>query len=890
MAAPQTTTMNVEESTPTPTAATETSPNNRSTTASSIFESARRNVERNAILEENRLLRQREIAVQSLHHDASYFGKLVSGVSRGDLRLYKPVLLAALQSKKPMSFLEYIDENLDWDEVAHPPFIPEEFRNDQEVIMALTTLPDFDVDCDEFQQALGDELKRNKKFMVALCEKYPKAIRLTTPELQDDLDLALQVLSKDCSTLEYLSSTLQNSKDVWLKGLLCASSASSNSKKEGNSYVYEAFCKYVDSDNQDIRDDKGVALALLKTGGEPAEAYRDILCEFSDDVRADYDVIETAVTIDGYMLEDANEDLRNNSTLVEIACKNRGRAYNYASHELRLNEDLARIACKQDGEALIFVLEPLFSKLAEDDEFMKTVVLANQGGRMIISCSLPMQYTEGVVLLALQNGLTFDCVPCHNMRSSKDFVLKALAVQPFCYDYLRRRQQKDKDIVRATILAGYYAAKRAEGVNDEGSTILSVDDIITEYFPELYIEKDVFMFLVTNGHIEQYGDKLSELDIALDEELQSNNKEYMMEVCKYDGRLWAYASETLMLDRDIVEICMKTHTTVFEEVPDDFQIEHTDLALQYIKEVNVPDLPHAVLRQNREIALAYIPKEAEGLELWDALSVYKEDEDIVKAMTIKDPHQMLFAHSQLQTNREFCLSVIRQNGLVLKYLESEFIEDFEFQVAAIANNVEVVDIAAGNENLFLTSSSIFRGGNDFIKALFNVLEFAQSVRERLELHSTFMKDVLCAMEVPELRMRPRNKEIVKESEDAEPIVAIETNAETALNELVQNVAEISLLSDLFGFNEGLFVPVALSVAAVPTGGTSVESNIVHTAPPSNGKTKTWNNSACELPLLHMGKETGTALKVLIADFVGLPRGKELRELRSASMNLAIRGY
>ena len=111
-----------------------------------------------------------------------------------------------------------------------------------------------------------------------------------------------------------------------------------------------------------------------------------------------------------------------------------------------------------------------------------------------------------------------------------------------------------------------------------------------------------------------------------------------------------------------------------------------------------------------------------------------------------------------------------------------------------------------------------------------------------------------------------------------------------LNDLVQHVSEAPLLSALFGFDDGL--------PALPVDAPVVDRNIfdpqpptfVTTIHPNNRSIANNNNISCFLPLLNLGKETGAALKTLIADFIGLPRGVELQELRMVSMNLAMRGY
>jgi hypothetical protein len=56
------------------------------------------------------------------------------------------------------------------------------------------------------------------------------------------------------------------------------------------------------------------------------------------------------------------------------------------------------------------------------------------------------------------------------------------------------------------------------------------------------------------------------------------------------------------------------------------------------------------------------------------------------------------------------------------------------------------------------------------------------------------------------------------------------------------------------------------------------------------ETEETNMEQCELPILSMGNETGTALKRLIAEYAGVPRGKELEELQMASTNLTMMGY
>jgi hypothetical protein len=57
-----------------------------------------------------------------------------------------------------------------------------------------------------------------------------------------------------------------------------------------------------------------------------------------------------------------------------------------------------------------------------------------------------------------------------------------------------------------------------------------------------------------------------------------------------------------------------------------------------------------------------------------------------------------------------------------------------------------------------------------------------------------------------------------------------------------------------------------------------------------GMSKSAPSPSCCLPVLNQGSETSLAYKKLIADFVGLPCGEELRDLRAVSVHLTRWGY
>lgn len=875
---------------------------------------AKSNMKRNAKLAKLRMQKEHGIAVASLRHDASGWAKNVPSSQRQD----RDVLLAAIQSDHPMRFRQYID-GTNWD-VKDPPFIPRAMMDDRDIILALVELEDFFWSTGDVSSLIPDEMKADREIMTAICKKSPHALASASGPLKDDKELVLSVVKSDPSCLRHASDTLRDDKEIILAML-----------GEKNSCAVAPFCASVRKDSK-LRDDRDVAMALLEC--RPSWEFRDVLLEFSENIRGDKEVIQLAVSIDGHMLEDASTELKADKEVVMVACQTTGCALQHASEELRADKEVVQTACWKDGEALVFVGNSIYDECATDAEFMEKVIKSG-GGRMLVCGPKSIQEDEDMVLAALRNQMSFSNVPSYQMRSDREFIIKAITASPTSYNELRRRQRQEKDIVRAALLAGYGA--------DTGG--IYIDDMYEEH-SDLFTERDVFLRMVKDGNDEYYESE----GPSLSEELR-DDKEFMLQICSHDGDLLSIGTSRIKEDKEVVEAAVGDTPSAFTCLSDRFQLANPDLVIKFIEEKgeNI-EVCSELLSSNRKVALSYA-KHHSSASLDDELENYDDDVEIVLAKVGKDYSELRHADDLLLEDDEFCLSAVRVAGLSVKHMPVTLQHHFNIHVAATCDDIRVVDyLIERNEEEEL-------------------LKFAAAVREKLSLHESFTKDIICSIDIPpdrdnnddgedddDMTITSRNLESdadgdAKEDEVAEGGKAFK-KSRGSISGLVQDttsligrasqssmivtgtvgavIGVLSLSQGSSSMGDNQLISGAASLASVALGslaGLKLVSNQLSKATATGrgavaGPTSTSRNLSikdsrydddddddesyqededdddededeergCHLHLLGMGTETSSALKQLLADFLGVPRGNELRELRAASYHLAIRGY
>ena len=187
-------------------------------------------------------------------------------------------------------------------------YASETMQNDRIVKMAIENRY-------SFPNKVPDELKNNRDLIIALANKDPmKAIRIASPEIKDDKEVAMFIVNIDGYALSEISDRLRSDKDVVLTAV----------KKSFSVLQYAS---------KELRNDKDVFYAALSEDDEA-------LMYASNELANDKEVVMAAVKQSGLSLAFASYDLRNDKEIVLEAIKQNRNAINFASDEIRSDPDI----------------------------------------------------------------------------------------------------------------------------------------------------------------------------------------------------------------------------------------------------------------------------------------------------------------------------------------------------------------------------------------------------------------------------------------------------------------------------------------------------------------------------------------------------------------------
>jgi hypothetical protein len=778
--------------------------------------------------------RDRSIALSIVKQDAKSYGKMLSVEDRND----KEIILAAIQSKIPMKYCNYVLCN---DVEDRPPFIPEALMEDRDVIIALARMKQQPGLISGELFVFPDSLSADKQAMQAVCSRYPLVLKKASEELRDDRDVVLAAVKAVVpynKAFLYASSRLQNDKEFFIAALKgsnwytvsdlhgflpklsplrkdreIAMVAIEQLENPDFSHILEELF------GENLRSDREIMMMAVSSDGsvlqfasDELKADREIVktacsrdgcaLEFASlSLRADRDIVKAACAKNGCALEFASSELQNDKVIASAACASDGLALRYASGELQADQEIVKAACKSHGFALHFCAHKIRKLLISDKEFVISAI-RNKGGDVLSIAPSEMRNDESVALEAIKNECSLEYVP-QRMRESKSFILKALARKPGLYDNLPIEQQQDRDITLAALLGGYdpdeesfdvmpmhfpddrdiaRAALIADITYSGGNKSIEIQD----RFPDLLAEREILLCIMEHAHRDT-----SLLDLVLASAPREfwRDKDFMLSMCSHGDDAFYYVSPELKNDRDIVQKAMEHNRSTLLHTSDDFQRQNPDLVLNYINDLCWFEGDSAL---DRNAVLAFTSK-FENLILKEVPIALRGDRDLVRAAVSRRSEELQYATAELKDDRDFILSVVQLKGISLQFASDRLRRDEDVQIAAIANEGAAIAIC------LLYEDEVGEEG-DFDARL----TFTRSVRDKLELHDRFVKEIVCGIDIRR-----------------------------------------------------------------------------HSLPPAK---------RCQLTMLDRGNETGAALKRLIAEYLGVPLGDELKQLKSASRNLCTWGY
>ncbi len=216
-----------------------------------------------------------------------------------------------------------------------------------------------------------------------------------------------------------------------------------------------------------------------------------------------------------------------------------------------------------------------------------------------------------------------------------------------------------------------------------------------------------------------------------------NDKEIMMKfaTCEEAAEHLAHIILWEPEDLDIMEQLLRTYPEALEEVPNDIQELYPELMAQCIADLpedsflleGLHDVISEELWDCREVALAWIRKGGEDLFFLE--DYFDDDEEIFLAVAEHNWEDFTMASESLLNDKEFLTQAVAKNERIWTLLETEMKEDFDIALTAFAAHPNLPYYAADDDFSFLVA-------------------FARNVRDRLEIHDSFIELVLCSMDLP----------------------------------------------------------------------------------------------------------------------------------------------
>jgi hypothetical protein len=242
-----------------------------------------------------------------------------------------------------------------------------------------------------------------------------------------------------------------------------------------------------------------------------------------------------------------------------------------------------------------------------------------------------------------------------DLKSNRDFMLKAVAIKPDILEYASEELLSDREIVLAA-------------VKKNGSALQYACE-------DLRRDKKVVMEAVRqNGHALQYASK----------ELRGD-KEVVMEAVKFNGYALKYANEELKRDSKIVLAAVKKNGSALEYASKELRGDRR-VVLEAVKQ-NGRVLQNASeeLKRDPEIVLAAVGEYGDALQ--NASEELKRDSKIVLAAVKKNGSALEYACEDLRRDKKVVMEAVRQGSTwCLEYASEELRGDREVVLEAVKYN------------------------------------------------------------------------------------------------------------------------------------------------------------------------------------------------------------
>lgn len=396
--------------------------------------------------------------------------------------------------------------------------------------------------------------------------------------------------------------------------------------------------------------------------------------------------------------------------IVMAAVTKRGSNLRFVTDpDLLEDEDIVMAACQQDGNALQFV--PKGSELRKTMMKRKNLktILTNGGGDMLQLASKRNQMDDELILLAVENGLSE--FPNLAIMKNRSLLNKVLNLSSRLYLNLPKNLKTEREL-------------GLEALSSESLDETTANRIVS-CIPALLEETEPMLHIAKKGYH-------AVLSFSSDE--IRDNKAIMVAACSVNSSCLSIASARLQRDPDVVRAALTSSTLDTDCIfglAREFFTQNAEIAELAINVYDGDDyrrlydhLP-ILLFQKRNVFLAWIRKgwkiKYHFPRLIDA-NRYEHDNEVLLALIKFEWKFIQKACKCKRSCRAFMKKSIEVDCRVIVYADEDLRHDFDMLLLAISTS------------RLCLQAFIHRDEKTFLE----LVDFAQKVRERLDVADTFI--------------------------------------------------------------------------------------------------------------------------------------------------------
>lgn len=384
--------------------------------------------------------------------------------------------------------------------------------------------------------------------------------------------------------------------------------------------------------SRELKNDRTFLLEVLPYSDE--EVLHCANCKVFD-----REFLLEAVKHSGHALEFATHELKKDKQFVMEAVSRHGAALQYASKELKNDRDVVLRAVQQNAEALKFTHEKYYS----DYEIILEAV--KKDAKTLFYASSELKCNREIVMEAVRKNGRALVMASKQFLSDKEIILEALKTYSEIFHDIPQELKNDMNFV---LQASQYSISALK------------------YLPKEYKSNREFILQI----VKQNGSALA----WTDEELKYHDREIVLEAVRNDGRAIYFVPKegTFYNDKEITLQAIQ-HGCTLELVSPKFHSDRDVLLTAARRDAN---------------SLSFISTQTSLME--NNFELYQE---VALECVKKDADVFQYISPTLRNNKEFILTAIRQNYLVIRNFTSQDFTEFQKDLNFVLGIIQITPAA-----------------------------------------------------------------------------------------------------------------------------------------------------------------------------------------------------